>query len=150
MTSREYFEAACAAQRRIDGCLASLARMRSMEGVRAQRYDSGPHGSGGVRDQMRRTDARMDAERRAREELSSLYAEVEDAREVCRGYSCANPMSCGGVLLQLHYIDLMTWREAASSVGLSESVARKEARVALEWIDAVGIAAARDGMGAAS
>ena len=149
MTSREYFEAASAAQRRITGCIASIARMRSMEGARAQRYDVQGKGSG-VSDPMRRTDSRIDYEARAASELSALYDEVERAREVCRGYSASNPCSLGGTLIQLHYIDLMTWREAASSVGMSESGARAEASAALDWMDFNGLAATRDGMGQAA
>lgn len=148
MTSREYFESASAAQRRIDAVLASISRMREREGVRAQTYAPVGHGSG-ASDPMRATDSRIDAEARARAELSSLYSEVESAREVCRGYSAANPRSMGGELIQLHYLDLMSWREASSACGISESKARHECRVALDWIDSVGIASARAGMGAA-
>lgn len=150
LTSREYFESASAAQCRIDACLASLAEMREKEGVRAQRYDAGPSGKGGVRDRMAATDRRMDYEAEAMEELSLLYAEVADARAVCRGYSAANPLSKGGPLLALHYLDLMTWRQVARHAHMSESTVREAARIALEWIDAHGIAAAREGVGMAS
>lgn len=150
ITAREYFEAARSAQRQIDGRLAALRSMMSREGVRGQSYEAIGHGSG-VSDPMRATDERMDAETRARTELASCEREVEDAREVCRGVRAANPSHpLWGDALELHYVELMPWDEIGRYLGLSGSGVRQASRAALDWIDMVGIAAAREGCGQAA
>lgn len=149
MTSRDYFESARAAQRLIDARTASLAAMRAREGLRAQRYEAAGR-SAGRADPMRATDARIDAEAECLREIDRLRAEVADARAVCHGYGEANPHSIGGAALELHYIDGMTWREVAVPLGMSWETARRAAYAALDWIDMVGIAAAREGCGQAA
>ena len=148
MTAREYFESARAAQRLIDARAASLAAMRAREGLRAQSYEAVGRSTGRA-DPMRATDARMDAEAACLREMERLRAEVADARAVCAGYSAANPRSMGGAALELHYLDGMTWREVAVALGISWETARRAAYVALDWVDAVGVAAARAGAGRA-
>lgn len=150
MTAREYFEGARSAQRRIDGRLASIQSMVETEAQRAQRYDAIVHGSG-ISDPMARVDARIDAEARARAELADLEAAVDDARQVCAGIRRANPnQPFWGDALEHHYIDLMTWAESGSMFGVSAETMRRAAYSALDWVDAVGIAAAREGMGQAA
>lgn len=150
MTSREFFSSAMSAQRHIDGRLAAIRAMREREGVRAQGYEAIGHGSG-VSDPMRQTDARIDAESAARRELVEYEREVEDARRVCRGVRAANPSHpIWGEALELRYIELMTWDEIGRYLGLSGSGVRQAAYAALDWIDMVGIAAAREGCGQAA
>lgn len=145
MDSREYFQSASAAQRLIDAKLAAIESMRAREGVRAQRYDRiGGSGKGGVSDPMRATTLRIDAEERAKAELKQYQAEVESARAVCSGFSKLNPHSIGGGCLELHYIELLTWRDTAAYMGVSETTARRAASAALDWLDAYGVAYARD------
>lgn len=149
MTSREFFEGARSSQRRIDGRLAAIKMMRAREGVRAQTYESIGRGVG-TSDPMRETDARIDAEEAARLELSALEAEVADARSVCRGIRAANPSHpVWGDALELHYIELLTWDDAARYLGMTGSGVRRAAYAALDWVDMVGIAAAREGCGQA-
>lgn len=150
MTAREYFEGARAAQRRIDGCLARIEAMRSREGMRAQRYDVIGHGGGGNHDAMSMTDARIDAEARMRSEMSQLAAMVEDAREVCRGVRAANPRSRWGDVLELRYCDDVDWRRLASFLRISERQAHADHDAALNWVDLVGLARAREGEGQAT
>ena len=149
MTSREYFESASVAQRCIDGRLAAIRSMRDREGVRAQGYEA--VGRSGFADPMSATDERIDAEARARSELAEYEAEVERARAVCRGIRAANPLHpLWGDSLELHYIELMTWDDAGRLCGVTGEAMRRAAYAALDWVDAVGIARARDGMGQAS
>lgn len=150
MDAREFFEAAREAQRSIESRFESIELMRSREEVRAQRYDKiGGHTSG-VSDSTRATDARMDAERAAMKELAELYDMVEDARTVCRGVRAANPQHrMWGEVLEKRYCDDLPWHAVATKVGLSERATFIEHRAALEWVDSVGIAAARNGMGQA-
>ena len=148
MTAREYFECARGAQRRIDGCLARLEAMRAREGVRAQRYEA-VGGSGGNGDPMRATDERIDAEARMAGEIGELRSMVDGARAVCSGVRAANPCSRWGDVLELRYCDDLDWRRLALSMGISERQAHADHDAALDWVDLVGIAAAREGVGQA-
>jgi len=143
--AREYFEQAREAQRSIDRRISSLESMCSREGVRAQRK------SLGIRDVMARTDARMDAERYAMDEIQELDAEVSDARRVCRGIRAANPNhKIWGDILEFRYLEDMPWRRLADAMGISVRTAQVEHAAALDWVDSVGIAAARSGCGQAA
>ena len=130
-----------------------LARIRSMmarEGVRAQSYDAIGRGSG-ASDPMRLTDARMDAEESARSELARYEEAVADARSVCAGVRAANPSHpLWADSLELHYIELMGWDEIGRYLGCTGGAVRKASYAALDWVDGVGIAAAREGCGQAA
>lgn len=148
MTAREYFEAASAAQRHIDAACARIRAMREREGIRSRIF-AGARGGGGA-DPRRLTDARMDAEAAARSELAALEAEVREARAVCRGIRRANPRHpYWGDCIELHYIELMTWHQIGSALGVSVEHARHSAYAGLDWVDMVGIAAARECAGGA-
>lgn len=150
MGAREYFEQARSAQRRIDGRLAAIRAMREREGARARALGAVGRASG-VSDPMRAVDARMDAEGEARRELAALSAEVDDARAVCRGVRLANPAHpLWGDALELHYIETLSWEDAGRYCGVSGEGMRRAAYAALDWIDSVGIARAREGMGQAT
>ena len=151
MTAREYFENARAAQRRIDGCLARIEAMRSREGVRAQRYDAIGKSYGGDHDVMRMTDARIDAESRIASEITELRAIVEDARAVCSGIRAANPANYRwGDVLELRYCECMDWHRLAGCMCVSERQAHADHDAALDWVELVGIASAREGVGQAA
>lgn len=150
MYAREYFEAARAAQSAIDRRYRIIESMRSRESVRAQRYDAIGSGGGGNRDAMHATDARIDAEASARAEIAQLSSEVEDARAVCAGVRAANPTQRWGDVLECRYLECMDWRHVALAMDMSERQAHADHDAALEWVDLVGIAAARDGMGQAA
>lgn len=147
MDAREYFEAARAAQSAIDRRYRIIESMRSRESVRAQRYDAIGSGGGGNRDAMRAIDARMDAEASARAEIAQLASEVEDARAVCAGVRAANPTHRWGDVLECRYLECMDWRHVALAMDMSERQAHTDLDAALDWVDLVGIAAAREGMG---
>lgn len=150
MDAREYFESARAAQSAIDRRYRIIESMRSRESVRAQRYDVIGSGGGGNRDAMRAIDARMDAEASARAEIAQLASEVEDARAVCAGVRAANPTQRWGDVLECRYLECMDWRHVALAMDMSERQVHSDHDAALEWVDLVGIAAARDGMGQAA
>lgn len=124
--------------------------MMAREGARAQAYDALPRGTG-VSDPMAATDARIDAEESARTELAALEREVADARAVCRGIRSANPAHpLWGDAIELHYIELMGWAEIGRYLGCTGEAVRRAAYAALDWVDMVGIAAAREGCGQAA
>lgn len=148
LTSREYFEAASAAQRHIDALYRKLGTMRAREGARSKAL-AVAH-AGGATDPMRATDARIDAEAEARAEMAELDAIVADAREVCRGIRRANPRHpYWGDCIELHFLDHMTWHQIGSALGVSGEHARRSAYAGLDWVDMVGIAAARESVGGA-
>ena len=149
MTAREYFEQVRACQRSIDRRLAVLESMRAREQVRAQRYDAIGHGSG-TSDYTAGTDARIDAERAAGREIAQLSATVEDARNVCRGVRCANPHTRWGDVLELRFCEDMQWKQVARALDVTDRQAKADAGAALEWVDLVGVAAAREGIGQAA
>lgn len=123
--------------------------MMAREGARAQAYDALPRGTG-VSDPMAATDARMDEESRMLAELAAYRADVADARAVCSGIRAANPSHpLWGDVLELHYIERLGWTAIGRRLGYSDEGVRRAAYAALDWVDAVGIAAARDGVGRA-
>ena len=147
MDAREYFGNARAAQSAIDRRYRIIESMRAREAVRAQRYDVIGKGGGGTHDAMAATDARIDAEAEARAEIAQLATEVEDARAVCAGVRAANPTQRWGDVLECRYIECMDWRHVAQAMDMSERQAHTDLDAALDWVDLVGIAAAREGMG---
>lgn len=150
MDAREYFEAARAAQRHIGGLIASIRAMREREGVRAQGYEAIGR-SPGHGDPMRLTDARMDAEAEAYADLDGCQRTVDEALAVCHGVRAANPTHPQwGDVLRLRYIEMLDWDSCGRALGITGSGARQAARAALDWVDSVGIARARGGMGQAT
>lgn len=150
LTAREYFEGVRSSQRRIDGRLAAIMAMREREGVRAQGYEAIGRGAASA-DPMGAVAARMDAEDRARRELDALEREVAEARAVCAGVRAANPSHpLWGDSLELHYLEIMAWDEIGRYLGCTGESVRRAAYAALDWVDMVGIAAAREGLGQAS
>lgn len=149
MDAREYFDTVRAAQRGIDRRLAVIQSMRSREQVRAQRYDAVGKGAHGA-DFMRSTDDRIDYERRSGAELSELRHEVERGRELCAGVRSANPGKRWGDVLELRYCEDRTLQEIAGTLGVSVRSVHSDMSSALDWVDMVGIATARSGLGRAA
>ena len=146
--AREFFEGVRAAQRLIDGALARLSAMREREGARSQSY--GAVGGGrACGDGMRAVDARLDYEASVREEMDGFRAEVERGRRVCAGVRAANPGQRWADALELRYVCCLGWRQVADAMDVSESQAKADVAAALDWVDSVGVAAARAGMGQA-
>lgn len=129
--------------------MAIIASMRARESVRAQTYDAIGHGTGN-RDAMRATDSRMDAEKSAASEIRDLSDQVKEGRELCRGIRAANITQRWADALELHYIEDMTWHQTASALGVSERQAQVDVSCALDWVDSVGMARARTGLGQAA
>lgn len=148
MTAREYFEGARSAQQAIDRRYATMEAMLAREGVRAQRYDRLGRGSA-LPNAVTPTDVRLDYERRGAAEIAALRSQVEDAEAVARGVNAANPTTMLGDVLMLRYCSAMPWQNVAAALGLTPRAAQMQAAQALDWVDAVGIARAREGMGQA-
>lgn len=149
MTAREYFQAArdaALAQRRL---AARIAAMRASEGLRAARFDGMPRASG-ASDPMDAVASRIDAEADARRDMAAYARTLADARALCRGVRRANPSMRWGDVLEARYCDAMDWATVARVCYVSVRRAQDDASSAMDWIDMVGIAAAREGCGSAT
>lgn len=145
--AREYFEAARDAVRARRRCLGRIAAMRESEGLGGHPVPGG--GRGGAGDPMRPVDARIDAEEAALAEVRALEAVIRDAESVCEGVRSANPRMRWGDELYSRYVMDLTWERVAEACAVSVRTAQADVAAALDWVDAVGIAAARSGTGAA-
>lgn len=149
LTAREYFDSvrgAALARRRL---AARLAYLRARDGLKAQRLDAQPRARGAA-DPMDAVAERMDEERAARRDMAAYDAAVAEGRAVCRGVRAANPSQRWADVLEARYCDLMEWGEVARVSFVSESRARADAAAALDWVDMVGVASAREGAGRSS
>ena len=147
MDAREYFESVRDAARGMARCLARMEAMRSREGLRGGTLTAR---GGGCGDPMAATDARVDAEREAERETAQLSSALADGRAVCRGVRAAHPGLRWGDALELRYCDDLSVGEVAAALGVSQRTAHRDVLAALDYVDAVGVAAARAGRGMAS
>ena len=149
MTAREYFETVRSAVRARRMCMARIDRMRAAEGVKGASLSAMPPG-GGASDPMAKTDARMDYEAQALRELAQYDAEVADGMAVCAGVRTAHPSLRWGYVLEMRYCQDMLWDAIAAQLGVTRQQAQRDTYSAMDWVDAVGIAAARSGCGQAA
>ena len=148
MDAREYFDSVRTAVRARARCLARVSAMRAREGLRGASVTA--MRGGGTSDPMGATDARVDAEREARAEVSQLDAEIAAARAVCRGVRESCPSQRWGDVLELRYCEDLSVAETAAALSISARSAARDTSAALDFVDSIGIACARAGMGAAS
>ena len=149
MDAREYFEGVRSAVRARALCLSRIDRMRTAEGVRGASYTGMPHGTG-VSDPTARTDARIAYERQAERELEQWAGIISDGMAVCAGVRTAHPSLRWGYVLEMRYCEDMLWDAIAAQLGVTRQQAQRDAYSAMDWVDAVGIAAARSGCGQAA
>lgn len=153
MEAREFLESVREAQRGIDRMISILDSMAARERVRTQRFDAigGGSKSGGNRSFADATIARVDYEKRMKDDIGRLRDTVETGRDLCAGVRSANPLHrIWGDVLELRYCEDMKWGAVSRALELSESAAHKAHDAAIEWIDHVGIAAAMEGCGNAA
>ncbi|MDN0063517.1 hypothetical protein [Collinsella ihumii] len=143
MDAREYFEDVRAAARMLERCIRRIEAMRAAEGLRGASLSPAPSRTG-VSDPMRRTDARMDAEKQAVCEAEAYRAEIRAGREVCAGLRRACPHTRWGDVLEARYCDAMEWNPVATIAGVTRKTCQTDANAAFDWLDAHGIAAARE------
>ena len=149
MDAREYFEGVRSAVRARALCLARIDRMRAAEGVKGASYTGMPHGTG-VTDPTAKTDARIAYERQAERELEQWAGIISDGMAVCAGVRTAHPSLRWGYVLEMRYCQDMLWDAIAAQLGVTRQQAQRDAYSAMDWVDAVGIAAARSGCGQAA
>lgn len=149
MDAREYFESVRSAVRARERCGRRIEAMRAAEGLRGASLSAVPRG-GGASDPMRRTDARIDAETQAVRELAQYDRLVADGYSVCAGIRAANPGQRWADALEQRYCMDSSWELVARVLGVTRQQAQRDAGAALDWVDLVGIAAAREGCGQAA
>ena len=149
MDARSYFEGVRAAQRGIDRRLAVMESMRRREQVRAQRYDASGKGTART-DFMGATDERIDYESRCAGEIAGLRREVAEGRAVCSGVRSANPGRRWGDVLEWRYCEDRSVQEVSDLLGISVRSVTADIAAALDWVDMVGVARARTGVGRAA
>ena len=146
MDAREYFEGVRSAVRARELCSRRIERMRAAEGLKGASYTGMPHGTG-VTDPTAKTDARIEYERQAARELAQYDRIVADGLAVCAGVRTAHPSLRWGYVLEMRYCQDMLWDAIAAQLGITRQQAQRDAFAAMDWVDAVGIAAAREGCG---
>ena len=147
MDAREFFSGVRSAVSSRRRCLERLDKLRAAEGVRAQGYSGMPTGKGGVTDPMSATDARMIAEQQAEADMESYEREIAKGFKVCAGVRVAHPSLRWGDALEFRYCLALDWSDVARCMDVTRQQAQRDANAAMDWVDAVGIAAAIEGCG---
>lgn len=117
-----------------------LAAMESAEGVRGQSYAPIVSHTKVDVNGTDRVVARMDYERRVRDQLEEDYAVIDYACAVLYGEDNRGGIAAlvGAQLADLlwhHYLDGETWECAAGIVGIPERTAYRRAEMALDLVD---------------
>ena len=154
--AREFFCAVRRAAADADRISRELARMEAAEGVRAQSYSGGGHGTRADANGTAATIARMDYERRVSKRREEDYALVDSACDVIYG---SGQTGMGGIdaLLGSAVADMVWWRfcagaswsEVAGHCELSVRRCQELVDMAMDTCNAYGIEAMRRGLGTA-
>lgn len=146
-SAREYFTAAADAAKDMERAKGRIEWLRNREGLHAASFE--PHTTSGISDPTAATDTRMEEELKI-QKLNLEYDEavLDDAWEVVGGIS----RGLGGSFAQAvsaHYLWLQPWKQVARefSPRLTVSTVTKMAYAAFDWVDYVGFARAREGIG---
>lgn len=140
--AREYLCAARDAAALIVDYERRVSRARDKCGLRARNLESSSHGA--VLDAMRHVDALVDMEEAAPRELRDAVSEVADAARVLFGVARAGSPAWARVLRD-RYLLLRPWGEVARMNGMATSAeAEQVADVAVDWLDSLGVARARE------
>lgn len=154
--ARQFFGAVRRASADADRISRELERMEAAEGVRAQSYSGGGHGSCADVNGRGATIARMDYERRVSKRREEDYALVDGACDVIYG---SGQTGMGGIdaLLGSAVADMVWWRfcacaswsEVAAHCELSVRRCQELVDMAMDTCDAYGVSAMREGLGKA-
>lgn len=106
---------------------------------------------GGGRDPMRAIDELIDAQGTRRERLASAYEEIATARATLEGMRSVGWMEHESAdILEAHHVNLMQKTDIARALAISYTTLRRRYDFGLDWLDAHGIARAREGHGLAT
>ena len=155
-SAREFFEAAREASIDADRISRRLAEMEASEGVRAQGYDAQGRGSSRDVNGMRRTEARIDFERRVEARREADYDLIDRATSVIYG---DGQTGMGGIdalmggaaadVMWWRFCAAATWPEVCREAGVTDRWARQKAEQAMDMCDAYGMWGMVHGLGVA-
>lgn len=153
--AREFFEAARSAVLEVAAYNERVGRMEQTEGLRGASL-SGMRSPRRDVNGMARVDARIDLEAAERRHIEEDYALIDRAASVLFGMTQRGD---GGVdallgwreakIMDLYYLEGMTWRQVAGVMGMSERWCRNAARVVMNLADAYGAERVISGLGVA-
>lgn len=139
LSARDFFEAVRDASIDANRISRRLAEMEASEGVRAQGYDAQGRGSGGDVNGMRRTEARIDFERRVEARREADYDLIGRATSVIYG---DGQIGMGGAVADVmwwRFCAAATWPEVCREAGVTDRWARQKAEQAMDMCDAYGM-----------
>lgn len=146
MTSaREIFGQAKQAVRIKRQLIDKLEMLRTREGLKTQRYGERVKSSKNM-DSMRLTDERMEAEKQVAAQIETLDAYIADAQQLCNGVRKAYPLTMWADILERYYINDELYSTMAISMYVNPRTVQRYRDAALDYIDTVGLAAAREGI----
>lgn len=148
MTARELFQQAKEAERRVKTI---RKEAEALNDLRSHRVGFGCAVSLGHTADPTSSDAlaHMNSAKRMAAELRELAPVIDEASALCRGVSAGLGEKYGRVLV-LRFLRGMLWKDVAKELGVSRETARAWSYIALDWVDSVGFARARAGVGTAS
>ena len=148
MDAREWLDSVTQAARLVRAEGDREAVMRNAALGLSRRADSMPSGG---RDAMALVDSIADLEATRKQRMASSAREVARAREVFDGMRLVGKLEAdAATVLEGVHVGLMGKSAVARSLGVSRSTVKRRYSYGLDWLDAHGMARAREGMGAAS
>ena len=154
--ARELFEAARAAAQEVARYHERVSRMEQTEGLRGASLSGARSPQRRDVNGMGRVDARIDLEAAERRHIEEDYALIDRAASVLFGMAQRGD---GGVdallgwreakIMDLYYLEAMTWKQVSSMMGVSQDWCRTLRDSALDVCDAYGMGFTIDGSGVA-
>lgn len=135
MTAREYFDAVAHAARELRAAqlVVEFGPARGEGGGRPDPSSGGP------------TAAQAAAVIEAQERIDACTDTIGDALALIEGLRLVYSRKADAV--EMRYVDLMPWDGVAAELGVTERTARRWRDELFEWVDAVGFARAKAGVG---
>lgn len=122
-----------------------LEMMRSREGIKTQKYNERVSGTPD-NNSMRPTEERMEAESAFAQQMATLDAYIADAQSLCDGVRKAYPLTIWSEVIERMYVKGETYEQIASALFMHRSTVAHYRDCAIDYINSVGIAAAREGI----
>lgn len=155
-SAREFFEAARSAVLEVAAYNDRVSRMRETEGLRGASFSGTRSPQRRDVNGMARVDARIDLEAAERAHIEEDYALIDRAASVLFGMTQRGDGGVDALLgwreakvMDLYYIEGMTWRQVADVMGMSDGWCRSLANAAIDMCDAYGIEQVLAGLGGA-
>lgn len=143
MVARDYFNSVRDSAKIIVEYDLEIEREMSLATIKAKSTET-RHPKGTPTDSMYHVDKALDMQAVRVETLKSARQEVEKARVICAHVSSMLGDKYGKIL-QMRYIELMTWPKIAQAFNVTRTHAQKMADIAIDWVDCEGLARIKEG-----